>query len=170
MHAPVCYCLMESPLGKALAASEAEALIGFWFIGQRHYPQHSAQWREQADSPLFSSLQGWLRGYFAGKNEKPDFPLRPRGTAFQQAVWELLLRIPYGSVSTYGALAAELGGKGKGGARAVGGAVGRNPISLLIPCHRVIGATGGLTGYAGGLDKKQALLRLEGVLGGVTAG
>jgi methylated-DNA-[protein]-cysteine S-methyltransferase len=148
-------------------AEQDDALAGFWFVGQRHYPQRAAEWTEAPEDPLFAALKTWLRGYFAAERPVPDFALRPRGTEFQKAVWDMLRQIPYGELTTYGALAGRMAGTGNPpslSARAVGGAVGRNPISVLIPCHRVVGRTGKLTGYAGGLDKKEALLRLEGAI------
>jgi methylated-DNA-[protein]-cysteine S-methyltransferase len=144
-------------------AAENEALTGLWFLNQKYYPGQRSEWIDQPDYPLFKSLDAWLRDYFSGKNPKLDVKLDPRGTVFQKRVWKMLLKIPYGKTNTYGAIADRLAaGKGSS-ARAVGGAVGRNPISILIPCHRVIGASGNITGYAGGIDKKKALLQLEGV-------
>ena len=158
-------CTIDTPLGAATAAAEGEALTGFWFIGQKYYPASAAGWEENPDLPVFTALRSWLARYFAGENPPVDFQLKPKGTDFQKKVWEILLRIPHGEVTTYGKIAVRLTGRpGAAGmsAQAVGGAVGHNPISLVIPCHRVVGATGSLTGYAGGLEKKEALLRLEG--------
>lgn len=151
-----------SPLGGITLASDGMALTGLYFDGERDFPDLSAAHKK--DLPVFGEVMRWLDLYFAGK--EPDFmpPLAPVGTTFQQAVWEILRTIPYGGTMTYGAIAKRLEkvtGK-RMSAQAVGGAVGRNPISLLIPCHRVIGADGSLTGYAGGLDKKEYLLGLEG--------
>jgi len=151
-----------SPLGGITLASDGMALTGLYFDGERDFPDLSAAHKK--DLPVFGEVMRWLDLYFAGK--EPDFmpPLAPVGTTFQQAVWEILKTIPYGGTTTYGAIAKRLEkvtGK-RMSAQAVGGAVGRNPISLLIPCHRVIGADGSLTGYAGGLDKKEYLLRTEG--------
>ena len=154
--------ITDTPLGKIQAAARENAIVGLWFIGQKYFPSCTETWVPQNDYPVFVSLEAWLKSYFAG--EKPDitFPLLPRGTDFQQSVWKLLLKIPYGKTSTYGAIAAKLSGKGKkAAAQAVGGAVGHNPVSILIPCHRVLGVDGSLTGYAGGLDRKRALLELE---------
>lgn len=141
-----------------LLAAENGALCGLWFCGQKHFPQND--WPE-GDDPVFAPVKNWLDGYFAGRITEPDFPLDPRGTAFQRSVWRELLRIPAGSTATYGRIAAAVGCPS---ARAVGGAVGRNPISVILPCHRVIGSDGTLTGYAGGIDRKTALLRLEKVI------
>lgn len=164
---PTCCIFIDTPLGKAMAAAEADAIIGFWFVGQKYYPAKTGHWVEQAECPVFASLQTWLEGYFAGKIRAPDFPLAPRGTVFQKSVWDILLQIPYGTLATYGSIARQMTerqNKPHMSAQAVGGAVGRNPISVLIPCHRIIGSGGGLTGYAGGLEKKTALLRLEGAM------
>ncbi len=155
-----------SPLGAILLASDGEALTGLWFQGQRHIPPAQAQAAVREDLPVFRQTRAWLEAYFAGK--VPDFTplLRPVGTDFQQAVWAILAAIPYGATRTYGEIARELAaqrGLARMSAQAVGGAVGRNPISILIPCHRVLGRNGQLTGYAGGLERKRALLRLEGM-------
>lgn len=151
-----------SPLGGITLASDGMTLTGLYFDGERDFPDLSAAHKK--DLPVFGEAMHWLDLYFAGK--EPDFSpaLNPTGTAFQQAVWEILRTIPYGGTTTYGAIAKRLEKvRGKRmSAQAVGGAVGRNPISILIPCHRVIGADGSLTGYAGGLDKKEYLLGLEG--------
>lgn len=149
-----------SPLGVITLASDGEALVGLWFEGQRHFGKGLTGEKAERPLPVFDQADRWLDVYFSG--EKPDFmpPLRPRGTAFQEAVWRRLLDIPYGHTVTYGEIAASLG-LPLGAARAVGGAVGRNPISLMIPCHRVVGADGSLTGYAGGIERKKHLLKLE---------
>ena len=158
---------LDSPLGGITLASNGEALTGLWFDGQKHFGAGlSGRAAEQA-LPIFEETERWLRIYFEG--HEPDFTpdLRPAGSPFQQEVWELLRQIPYGETVSYGALAARIAqrrGLARFSAQAVGGAVGRNPISILIPCHRVLGADGSLTGYAGGVEKKAALLRLEGFL------
>jgi len=154
--------VIDTPLGKMRAAARDEALTGLWFVGQKYFPQGTEAWFKKPDSPLFVLLNDWLKAYFSGEKPTVKIPLAPHGTEFQQAVWKLLLEIPYGKTTTYGAIAAQLSSTGKrAAAQAVGGAVGHNPISLLIPCHRVLGADGSLTGYAGGLEKKRALLELE---------
>lgn len=150
--------IIPSPLGKILLSSDGENLTGLWFEGQKHFPDCKG-WQEE-DIPIFGRAEDWLRRYFAGQRPDPnELPLSPTGTAFQQKVWRQLLAIPWGSVTTYGAIAKAIGCKS---AQAVGNAVGRNPISILIPCHRVVGSDGSLTGYASGLEKKEALLKLEG--------
>ena len=155
----------ETPLGKIQATARGNALTGLWFIGQKYFPTGTEAWNNELDYPVFVSLKNWLEDYFARKKPKTKIPLTPNGTDFQQAVWKLLLEIPYGSTSTYGVIASQLAAAGKkASAQAVGGAVGHNPISLLIPCHRVLGSDGSLTGYAGGIEKKRALLELEGSL------
>lgn len=154
-----------SPLGELLLASDGEALTGLWLPGQ-NVPA-SAQTAENRNLPVFAETRRWLEQYFAG--HAPDFtpPLRPQGTPFRQEVWEILLAITYGTTRTYGEIAAQLArrrGIPRMSAQAVGGAVGHNPVSIIIPCHRVVGADGCLTGYAGGVEKKAALLRLEGIV------
>jgi methylated-DNA-[protein]-cysteine S-methyltransferase len=154
---------LKTPLGPAMARVEDDALTGFWFVGQKYYPAETGHWIEMPDHSVFTRLKIWLERYFAGCNPAPNVILAPRGSVFQEKVWEILLQIPYGKLSSYGEIAGRLAvWAGRVSARAVGGAVGRNPISLLIPCHRVVGVNGDLTGYAGGVDKKAALLRLEG--------
>ena len=153
-----------SPLGGITLAGDGIALTGLYFDGETGCPSCDAAHKK--DLPVFGEAVKWLDLYFAGK--EPHFmpALSPDGTTFQQAVWEILKTIPYGETTTYGAIAKQLE-KNTGrrmSAQAVGGAVGRNPISILIPCHRVIGADGRLTGYAGGLTRKEYLLRLEGSL------
>ena len=151
-----------SPLGEILLVSDGEALCGLWFEGQRHFPAALAA-EERPELAVFEKTRAWLERYFAGKAPELDVSLRPDGTAFQRAVWELLREIPYGETISYGELAAALAERSGRpcSARAVGGAVGRNPVSILVPCHRVVGADGSLTGYAGGLERKRKLLEIE---------
>ena len=151
-----------SPLGRIVLMSDGTALTELDFA--EGVPKASAV-HTQKDLPVFREVCRWLDVYFAGRDPGALPPLAPHGTAFQQAVWNILRGIPYGTTMTYGGIAAHIASArdGRMSAQAVGGAVGRNPISILIPCHRVIGTDGSLTGYAGGLDKKEALLRLEGV-------
>ena len=154
----------HSPLGKITLAGEGDTLTGLWFTGQKHFGGENIPLGE---APVFSVVQPWLDAYFAGGEPGEFPPLGPTGTPFQKAVWELLLEIPRGETATYGQLAKELSQRqGRTTSpRAVGSAVGRNPISVLIPCHRVVGADGSLTGYAGGLERKTRLLTLEGAEG-----
>ena len=145
-----------SPVGVLTLAGDGERLSGLWIAGQRYHGAVSPA--PPAPLPIFEEAQIWLKRYFAG--EKPaisDLPLAPVGSSFRQAVWSLLCEIPYGQTSTYGEIARRLATA----PRAVGAAIGRNPISIIIPCHRVVGADGSLTGYAGGLDVKRRLLQLE---------
>lgn len=158
-------CAVDTPLGTMTAAAEEEALTGLWFIGQKYYPVATAAWVNEPDYPVFTALRSHLARYFAGEDHGHDIVLAPHGSLFRKSVWDILLQIPFGEVVTYGDIAqaiARARGLETMSAQAVGGAVGHNPISILIPCHRVVGADRSLTGYAGGLEKKVALLRLEG--------
>ena len=149
---------MDSPVGPLLLASDGTSLTGLWLEHQKYFAAGLDPAAQKAPAlPVFRETERWLRDYFAGRLP-PALPLlAPVGTVFRQSVWRRLLEIPYGQTCTYGDLAAELGSS----PRAVGSAVGHNPISILIPCHRVLGADGSLTGYAGGLEKKRFLLALE---------
>ena len=153
-----------SPLGGMTLVSDGTALVGLYFDGQKYAAQGLDATRTQKNLLIFEEARRWLDVYFSGR--KPDFtpPTAPAGTAFQQSVWEILRTIPYGETTTYGAIARRIEQNAgcRMSAQAVGGAVGRNPISILIPCHRVVGTNGSLTGYAGGIDKKERLLRWEG--------
>ncbi len=156
----------QSPLGGVTMASDGETLTGLWFDGQKYFAAGLEDVLEEKRLPVFEETLHWLDVYFSGRS--PGFlpALNPRGTAFQKAVWGVLASIPYGSTTTYGQIARQLKEKIKRPgilARAVGSAVSRNPVSLLIPCHRVIGADGRLHGYAGGTDKKLWLLKMENV-------
>ena len=149
----------DSPLGDITLASDGMVLTGVWFEGQKYFGSTFGPLASlPAELPVFEETCRWLDIYFSGR--EPDFmpPLSLRGTLFQQRVWKELLPIPYGQTVTYGELAHRLGCRS---AQAVGGAVGRNPISIIVPCHRVVGTNGSLTGYAAGLDRKRALLELE---------
>ena len=145
-----------SPLGEIVLAADGDALVGLWFAGQAHFGAGLRE-AEEGDCAVLREAKAWLDDYFAGTVPPRAPKLKPRGTAFQRKVWTELLRIPRGKTATYGELAKTLGSH----ARAVGGAVGRNPISILIPCHRVVGKDGSLTGYAGGVERKKELLRME---------
>jgi methylated-DNA-[protein]-cysteine S-methyltransferase len=151
-----------SALGDILLAASPRGLAGLWFNGQKHQPD-SARWPLQASHPVLVEAMRQLDEYFAGRRTQFDLPLDLQaGTPFQQGVWRALLAIPHGAHCTYGALARRI--DAVRAVRAVGAAVGRNPLSIVVPCHRVLGSGGALTGYAGGLERKTALLRLEGVL------
>ena len=155
---------LPSPLGTLHLESDGEALTCVLFEGEQAKHPQVVTLEEAPQLPVFVATRAWLSHYFEGHNPGPPPPVRPQGTPFQLSVWQRLLTIPYGSTTTYGELAAYLAAhnaSGRMSAQAVGQAVGRNPISIIIPCHRVIGADGTLTGYAGGLDKKTFLLNLE---------
>lgn len=154
-----------SPLGGILLAADDAGLTGLWFEGQKYFALGLDKDCVANEIPLFETAKRWLDLYFSGAVPNFTVPLHITGTAFQKEVWEILSAIPYGQTTTYGEIAKRLAVK-RGlphmSAQAVGGAVSRNKISILIPCHRVTGSDGSLTGYAGGIDKKQALLILEG--------
>jgi methylated-DNA-[protein]-cysteine S-methyltransferase len=151
----------DSPLGGMTMASDGQALTALWFDGTRREPYFADGTPAMTVLPVFDETCRWLDLYFAGEN--PDFtpPLAPKGTTFQQRVWEILLTIPYGTTISYGEVAQRFSPTMS--AQAIGGAVGRNPIGIIIPCHRVIGADGSMTGYGGGLERKRWLLELEGL-------
>ena len=151
----------SSPIGDITMASDGKAIAGLWFDGQKYFADSLAmEQEERPDLPLFAETRRWLDIFFSGK--APDFtpPLAMRGSDFRKRVWQTLLEIPFGQTMTYGDIALRLGCRS---AQAIGGAVGHNSISLIIPCHRVVGTGGSLTGYAGGIDKKAKLLKLEGI-------
>lgn len=153
-----------SPLGNMLLAADAIGLTGAWFEGQKYFAAGLADDYTETNTPILSAAKKWLDIYFSG--EQPDFtpPLHPSGTTFQQKVWQILLQIPYGQTITYSDIATRLAEQknlARMSAQAVGGAVGHNKISIIIPCHRVVGKSGSLTGYAGGINKKIRLLELE---------
>lgn len=153
-----------SPLGRITLACDDEALVGLWFNGQRYFGSVLPKVTAQREHPLFAEAGRWLDIYFSGK--EPGFlpPLRYDTTPFRKRICDIMLTIPYGKTMTYGEIAAEAArqqGLAKMSAQAVGGAVGYNPISLMIPCHRVVGTNGSLTGYGGGIQRKKALLELE---------
>ena len=150
----------HSPLGPMILAASPAGLVGAWFDGQRHLPDASA-WPMHDGHALLQTAQAQLAAYFSGERAAFDLPLDlGGGTPFQQAVWQALMGIPAGRTLTYGAIARQL--QRPEAVRAVGAAVGRNPVSVIVPCHRVLGTSGALTGYAGGLERKRALLALEG--------
>ena len=158
MNPTLAYSEMASPLGDLLLTASARGLSGVYFVGQRWFPTDRTGWVR--DERRLAAAQRWLKDYFAGHAPVFTEPLDPSGTEFQQAVWRTLQTIPRGTTRTYRQIAEAL--DRPSAARAVGAAIGRNPISLLIPCHRVVGQDGTLTGYAGGLERKEYLLRLEG--------
>lgn len=149
-----------SPLGRITMTSDGTALTGLWFDGQRFFDEKMLidSSALQPCLPVFNQVRLWLDIYFSGKEPTFTPPLQARGSTFREKVWKVLLEIPYGQTTTYGEIARKIQCKS---AQAVGGAVGHNPISLLIPCHRVIGSDGSLTGYAGGVERKARLLELE---------
>ncbi|MDR1977316.1 MAG: methylated-DNA--[protein]-cysteine S-methyltransferase [Synergistaceae bacterium] len=156
------YIKFFTPIGEMLLASEGSSLCGAWFMGQKYFPAMEGwgmEGWEERENELFDTATFELARYFMGQLQRFTVSLRPRGTPFQQKVWSSIAEIPYGRAASYEELAKRLGSS----PRAVGAATGRNPLSIFIPCHRVVGSGGDLTGYAGGLKKKEALLKLEGV-------
>lgn len=154
----------NSPLGDILLAADEIGMRGLWFDGQKYFAQGLSDERTECETAIIAEAKRWLDVYFAGKQPSFTPPLHPVGSPFRQAVWQILLQIPYGQTITYGDIAKQLEkklGVAKMSAQAVGGAVGHNEISVIIPCHRVVGTNGSLTGYAGGIDKKISLLQLE---------
>lgn len=154
----------QSPLGGILLAADEIGLTGLWFNGEKYFANNLPAEPAGQETPTLLNAKRWLELYFSGK--EPNFlpPLHPVGSAFRQQVWKILLQIPYGQTTTYGQIARQLAkqrGVAKISAQAVGGAVGHNEISVIIPCHRVVGTNGSLTGYAGGINKKIELLKLE---------
>ncbi len=157
-------CHYASPLGGITLAGNGTALTGLWFDGQKYFGDTLPREHTEQALPVFAEATRWLRVYFSGR--EPDFtpPLAMETTPFRKAVWEILLTIPYGKTMTYGEIAKQIArknGLSHMSAQAVGGAVGHNSISLIVPCHRVVGSNGSLTGYAGGIDRKIQLLQLE---------
>lgn len=158
----------DSPVGKLFLAAEDGALIGLWMVGQKYFPEYFPETgKEEANEPILKAAKDWLDRYFAG--ERPgigELKLAPKGSEFRRIVWEILCEIPYGELTTYGEIAkkaAKKMGRPHMSGQAVGGAVGHNAVSIIIPCHRVVGTNGSLTGYAGGIQKKIQLLSHEGV-------
>ena len=154
----------DSPLGKILLAADEVGLTGLWFYGQKYFADNLPKENCEGKNPALEQAKKWLDIYFGGKEPNFTPPLHPKGSDFRHTVWDILLKIPYGKTITYGDIANELAekkGNAKMSAQAVGSAVGHNEISIMIPCHRVVGTNGSLTGYAGGIDKKIDLLTLE---------
>ena len=158
----------ESPMGMITVASTENAVVGLWFDGQKYFAYGLAESEacEEQENSILTDVKRWLDIYFAGKEPDFDLPLNPTGTDFQKSVWSILCTIPYGKTMTYGQIAAQIAaerGIARMSAQAVGGAVGHNPLSIIVPCHRVVGMNGSLTGYGGGIDRKIKLLTLEGI-------
>jgi len=156
----------DSPLGGITLSSDGNALTGLWFDGQKYFGDTLGSCYEEEELPVFTEAVRWLDIYFGGRDPGFTPPLAMKTTPFRKEVWEIMLTIPYGQTMTYGQIAARIAehrGLKHMSAQAVGGAVGHNSISLIIPCHRVVGTGGSLTGYAGGIDKKVYLLTMEGV-------
>ena len=154
------YARIPTPLGPLLATAEGNKLTGLYFEGGRHAPGISPTWQEDPSHAPLRRCAGQVAAYLEGKREQFDLPLAPSGTPFQQRVWNEIARIPYGATITYAELAKRAGSPRS--ARAAGAATGRNPLSIIVPCHRVVGSSGSLTGYAGGFERKRRLLALEG--------
>ncbi len=159
MKPVVFFDCMPSPLGEMMLASDGDALSGAWFERQRYQPAVGPAWRRRSDLPVLRRAAVELAAYFAGERLAFDLPLAPAGTPFQRDVWQAIANVTYGATIAYRELAARAGRPDS--VRAAGAATGRNPISIIIPCHRIVGADGALTGYAGGLARKRALLALE---------
>jgi len=154
------YDLYESPHGEILLAATGAGLAGVYFSGQKYFPKDESSWRRDRDHAVLRQAKQELAEYFAGARRRFDVALDPSGTPFQRAVWNAICTVRYGDTISYGELARRAGVAGR--ARAAGAATGRNPIGIIVPCHRIVGADGSLTGYAGGLERKRALLALEG--------
>jgi len=153
------FTTMTTALGPLLLAASASGLRGVWFDGQRHFAGRASDWVDDARDPVLRAARSQLDEYFAGALRDFDLPLDPIGTPFQRAVWRAIAAVPYGATISYAALATAAGAAGA--ARAAGAATGRNPLGIVVPCHRIVGSQGALTGYAGGLPRKRALLALE---------
>ena len=156
--------MIQTPLGEVRLRSDGESLTGLWFVGQVNDAKDNRDIEIKDDLSIFGQVKTWLERYLSGEETPITIPLRPKGTIFQERVWKILQEIPYGDTMTYGDIAQRIA-KEKGvatfSAQAVGQAVGKNPISILIPCHRVLGKNGALTGYAGGVHRKEQLINLE---------
>lgn len=155
-----------SPVGDLTISSDGESLTGLWLADQKYFMAEVDKVEQASDLPIFQKTRAWLDRYFKGKDPGAIPAVNPQGTEFRRRVWELLIEIPYGHLTTYGELAQRMAaekGIPKMSSRAVGGAVGHNPVSIIIPCHRVVGSNGSLTGYGGGIARKIQLLKLEGI-------
>lgn len=156
------YTIIKSSWGHLLLTAETDALTGIYFQDCAHAPAVPPTWQVARDLPLFAETERQLAEFAAGQRREFDLPLAPKGTPFQQETWRQIAAVPYGEVISYSELASRVGAPAA--IRAAGTATGRNPLSIVVPCHRIVGRTGAITGYAGGLDRKRALLRLEGHL------
>lgn len=156
------YDYYQSPHGRMLLVADDEALTGVYFTGQKYQPRIEQDWVRDARHAPLRQVKQELAEYFAGKRRRFTVKLAPRGTPFQRAVWKAIAGVGFGRTIPYAELARRVGRPGS--ARAAGSATGRNPIGIIVPCHRIIGSNGALTGYAGGLAKKRALLELEGIV------
>jgi len=153
------YDFYESPHGEMLLVADNEGLAGVYFDGQKYFPKVGTEWRQDRKHPVLVQAKRELAEYFGGKRKRFEVALAPAGTPFQKSVWKAISTVEFGETITYGELARRAGCAGSG--RAAGAATGRNPLTIIVPCHRIVGSTGSLTGYAGGLDRKRALLALE---------
>lgn len=153
------YDFHESPHGRMLLVGGPQGLSGVYFEGQKYHPQVAAEWRRDAHHPLLRQAKRELAEYFHGERKHFELPLAPEGTPFQRSVWQAIATVAFGATITYAELARRAGCPGS--ARAAGAATGRNPLTIIVPCHRIVGSSGALTGYAGGLGRKRALLALE---------
>lgn len=156
--------IIQAPLGEIRLRSDGKSLTGLWFVGQVNDPKDNSDIEIKDDLPIFGQVETWLESYFSGELTPIKIPLQPKGTVFQEEIWKILQEIPYGETMTYGEIAQRIAKErcvATYSAQAVGQAVGKNPISILIPCHRVLGKNGALTGYAGGVHRKEQLLRIE---------
>ena len=156
--------MIQTPLGEIRLRSDGKSLTGLWFVGQVNDAKEHSDIEIKDDLPIFGQVETWLESYFFGEQTPIKIPLQPKGTMFQERVWKILQEIPYGETMTYGEIAQRIAKEkcvATYSAQAVGQAVGKNPISILIPCHRVLGKNGALTGYAGGVHRKEQLLRIE---------
>ena len=154
-----CYDFYDSPQGQMLLVADNEGLAGVYFDGQKYFPKLGTEWRQDPKQPVLAQAKRELAEYFGGTRRRFEVALAPEGTPFQKAVWKAISTVDFGKTITYGELARRAGVAGS--SRAAGAATGRNPVTIIVPCHRIVGSTGSLTGYAGGLNRKRALLALE---------
>ena len=155
------YDIYQSPHGRMLLVATEDGVSGVYFVGQKYVPENEKEWTRDPDHPPLKQVKRELAEYFAGRRKRFEVALDPAGTPFQRSVWKAISRVGFGRTISYAELAEKAGCPGS--ARAAGAATGRNPISIVVPCHRIVGADGSLTGYAGGLQRKRALHALEGI-------